>query len=166
MRLTTERLAGVDALGGVCLHKTTTPPIVKGTKSTSRLVDLAAEVMVNPSNNRRLRVLYTRESPNKSSLLNQPRPLGEMKKMNRMARYNSAEMSAREEARPVRAKLQEPVETRGPSKPATLTISDNTERCPVTERDFTNVSDVSRWKFCGRVPESTNCDRVVGEDEP
>lgn len=75
-------------------------------------------------------------------------------------------MSAREEARLVKAKLQEPDETRGPSQPATLTISDNTERCPITERDFTNVSDATLWKSCGRVPEDTTCDRIVGEDEP
>ena len=99
------RLAGVNARGGAGLHKTITVPIAKGTKSTSKLVGLAADVMVDASNNRRLRVLYTRESPNKSSLVNQPRPLGEMKKMNRMIKYSSAEINAREEARPVGVKL-------------------------------------------------------------
>jgi len=69
------------------------------------LVGLAAEVIVSTSNNRRLRALYTRESPIKSSLLDQPRPFGEMKKINRMIRYNSAEICAREEARPVGVKL-------------------------------------------------------------
>ena len=61
--------------------------------------------MVSTSNNKRLRALYTRESPNKSSLLNQPRPLGEMKEINRMIRYNSVKISASEEARPVGVKL-------------------------------------------------------------
>lgn len=95
------------------LHKTTAAPTAKGTKSTSRLVGLAAEVMVSTSSNRRLRALYTRESRIKSSLLNQPRPLGEMKKMNRMIRYNSAEICAREEARPVGVKLRGPDQIRG-----------------------------------------------------
>lgn len=90
---------------GEDLHKTTVAPIAKGTKSTSRLVGLAAEVMVRASNTRRLRDLYTRESLNKSSLVNQPRPLGEMIEMNRTIRYNCAEISAREEARPVGVKL-------------------------------------------------------------
>jgi hypothetical protein len=85
-------------------NKTATAPMAKGMKSTSRLVGLAAEVIVSTSNNRRLRALYTRESPIKSSLLNQPRPLGEIKKINRMIRYNSAEICAREETRPVGVK--------------------------------------------------------------
>lgn len=88
------------------LHKTATAPIAKGTKSTSRLIGLVAGVMVNTSNNRRPEALYTRESPNVSNLLNQPRPLGDTKKINRIIRYNSAEINAREEARPVGVKLQ------------------------------------------------------------
>lgn len=88
------------------LHRTTTVPIAKGTKSTSRLVGLAAETMVNNSNNRRLKALYTLESPSVSSLRNQPRPLGETKKKNRIIRYDSAEINAREEARPVGVKLR------------------------------------------------------------
>ena len=71
---------------GANLLNTTTAPTAKGMKSTSRYVDLMAEVMVNPSNNRRLRVLYTRESPNVSSLLDQPRHLGEMRNINRITR--------------------------------------------------------------------------------
>ena len=91
---------------GSGLHKTTTAPIAKGTKSTNRLVGLVADVMVNISNKRRLRVLYSRESPNKSSWLNKPRPFGETKKLNRAIKYNSARISAREEARPVGEKLE------------------------------------------------------------
>jgi hypothetical protein len=61
--------------------------------------------MVSASNDRRLRVLYNRESSNRSSWLSQPRPFGEMKETNRATRYNSAKISAREEARPVGEKL-------------------------------------------------------------
>lgn len=152
------------------LPKTTTAPIAKGTKSTSRLVGLAAEVMVNPSNNRRLRDLYTRGSPNVSSLLDQQRPLGEMKKMNRITRYNSVQISAREEARPVGAKLQEnrirfetsPLST----VPTALTVCDNTKRYPIVARDFAIVSDIGLVGIWDRIPEGANSDSVVGDDGP
>ena len=65
----------------------------------------------------------------------------------------------------MKMKLQEPGQARSPSKPETLTISYNTKRCPVTERGFVNVSEVSQWKFCDCAPEGTKCDRIVSEDE-
>jgi len=104
-QLPAVQLTEVDVREGKGLQRTTTAPTAKGTKSTNKLVGLMAEVMVNASSKRRLKPLYTRESPNTSSLLNQQRPLGEVMKMNRIIRYSSARISAREEARPVGVKL-------------------------------------------------------------
>jgi hypothetical protein len=92
-----------------------------------------------------------------------------MKKINRITKYNSAEISAREEARPVGAKLQgNPIrfEALPPSpKSIALTVCDNTKRYGIVARDFANVSDIVGAKYGDCIPEDTTGDSVVGEDE-